>query len=475
MKALIIAADAACPEYVIGKSHLFPTLGKLIESGASGAYSAYAQKGYAGSYSSEQNWASIYTGLTPREHKIKAHKYSMPPKKPRMAEFDGLQPFWRVLNEAGLTVSVWQGDCLDDPVAIGGYVVSGFYAPLFTPTENREAPRTIQTGDESVRRFLLGTPPPRLYPPTLKQLGFTFEQLKAAPELISEVANEANFQPMLDNFSKELEYWFGAMARAQREKPCDVVWWFTPTTDILPHFTLWCDDNPVLIKAYRLLDAHMGAFIAEFTPETVVYLSDHGQQNFKELIKCSDSAVQREAFKASDKAAWLKNGYIAFEALNGGLLFTAHSLKGAFIVSGSGIRHTEISEMRTADIYPTLLEMLGVKIPGGRSGYVADIFDRPLINADRLLCAKSVQYRDIALIQTHEVGVMDVILNELYNGERFSRITVVGEEKYEEIFRNNPRVSDFLPFERFDEKAFAEVYAGFCNETTGAMNHIRVK
>jgi hypothetical protein len=475
MKLLVIAADAAFPDYIIGKKQLFPNLRKLIENGATGEYSAYVQKGYNGSYSSEQNWASIYTGLTPSEHKIETRKYSVPPSKPCMSEFDGLKPFWQMLNNAGLSVGIWQGDCLNDPVAINGYIVSAYYAPIFTPTENREAPRTIQVSDECVLRFLKGNSPPRLYPPTLAQQGLTFEALKSDPALVSRIANEENFRPMLDNFEEELAYWFDAMTRAQREMPVDAVWWFTPTTDILPHFTLWCDDNPVLIRAYQMLDKYIGEYTDEFSPENIVFLSDHGQQNFKELTKCSDNNIRREAFKAHDKVIWLDNGYIAFEALNGGLLFTAHSLKGTFIASGKGIRRTEAKDMRTVDIYPTLLEMLEIQIPEGRSGYVADIFDRRAMNVDRVLKPESTRRKRISLVQTHDMSVTDIIINEIYNGARFAEITVVGEAKYEEIFRNNPRVSDFLPFEQFDATMFEEIYCGFYNETTKLMKHIRVK
>lgn len=470
MKLFVIAADAAIPEYIFNKKHLFPNLCKLIDSGAISAYSAYVQKGYDGSYSSEQNWSSIYTGLTPNEHKLGAHKVT-----PTMNAFNGFQPFWHEANNAGLTVGLWQGDSLDDPVPVNGYVVSGRYTPIFTPSENREAKRTIQVSDERMKTYLSGDPPPRLYPKTLAQHGLTFEQIKLNPSLIDKVANEENFRPMLDNFHDELEYWFGAMKRAQREYPADVIWWFTPTTDILPHFTLWCDDNPVITEAYKMLDDYIGDFIDEFLPENIVFLSDHGQQNFSKLIKCSDPKISREAFKARDQVVTANNGYIAFKALNGGLLFTAHSLKGVFIANGKDICHTEIKEMRTVDIYPTLLEILGVKIPDGRSGYVVDIFDRNVLNSEKLLREKSLRYKKIALIQTHEMSISDIVLNELYYASRFSEITVAGEEKYEEIFRNNPRVSDFVSLECFNADSFDEVYCGFYNETTGLMKHIRIK
>lgn len=474
MKLLVIAADAAIPDYILEKKHLFPNICKMIDTGASSAYSAYVQKGYNGSYSSEQNWSSIYTGLTPSEHNIGAHN-GIQEIMPTMNAFNGLQPFWQEANKAGFSVGMWQGDCLDDPLPVNGYVVSGRYTPIFTPSENREAKRTIQVSDEKIKRYLKGEPPPRLYPKTLKQQGFTFEQLKSNPELIDEIANEKSFQPMLDNFRAELEYWFGAMKRTQREHPVDIIWWFTPTTDILPHFTLWCDDNPVIEKAYRMLDEYLGDFIDEFSPDNTVFLSDHGQQNFSNLIKCSNPEISREAFKARDKVVISKNGYIAFEALNGGLLFTSHSLKGVFIACGKEIRHTEITEMRTVDIYPTLLEILKIKVPKGRSGYVADIFDRNVLNNEMLLKEEKLIYRKIALIQTHEINISDIILNELYYVSRFAEITIVGEAKYEEIFRNNPRVTAFLPFENYSDDLFDEVYCGFYNETTGLIKHIRIK
>ena len=105
-------------------------------------------------------------------------------------------------------------------------------------------------------------------------------------------------------------------------------------------------------------------------PENVIVLSDHGMSNFQELVRTSDERVRREAFAARDEVIWLPNGYIAFEARNGALLFTAHGLKGTFIAAGKDIRHTVLHEMRTLDVYPTLLELLGAAVPAGRAGYV---------------------------------------------------------------------------------------------------------
>jgi len=471
-----MAADAVTPEYIIGKKDLFPNIAKLMQNGATCTYSAYVQKGYNGSYSSRQNWASIYTGLTPYEHGIDYDIKAAKEKSARMQNFDNIKPFWKILNDNGLTVGLWSPLCCNDPVKINGYVVSGKYEPIFSPQEDREANReiTVCEKDKYILKYLKGEPPPRVYPKTLNQQGYTFEQLKQNPELVDKIANEDNFKPLLDNFRDELEYWFNSMSNAQRENPVDVIYLFTPTTDILAHFVLYSDDNPVLIKAYQLLDTYIGSFINEFNPDISIFMSDHGQQNFKYLVNCSNQNIQKEGFENRDKVIWLKNGYIAFEAKNGGLIFTAHSLKGLFIACGKGIKNTELKEMRTIDIYPTILEMFGVKIPEERHGYVMDIFLREIINIDKLLLYKDIIYKNIALIQTHEVSKVDIFINELYIENRFIKLTIIGEAKYEEIFRNNPRVSDFVPIEKINAKDFDEVYCGFFNKATSQMSHIRV-
>ena len=49
-----------------------------------------------------------------------------------------------------------------------------------------------------------------------------------------------------------------------------------------------------------MLDFYVGEFVQEFKPEKTVFMSDHGQLNFKNLIKCADPKLQKEAFAARD-------------------------------------------------------------------------------------------------------------------------------------------------------------------------------
>lgn len=477
MKALIIGADAVEPSIVFANQDKFPNLKKMIEQGVSASYSAYTQKGYHASYSSEQNWASIYTGLPPKEHGITTHWVRGEKRRPQMSDFNLLHPFWQVFNTRGYSVGLWAADNCVNPIAIDGYCVSVKYNMIDTPVDERTALRELEMHpkDKEIQKYLIGEMPPRLYPKTLKQQGYEYTALLNNPDLADQVVQAYHFQDSLPNFKMELDFLFNSMRSAQRNKPVDIMFLYTVTTDLISHCCMCCDDNDVLFETYRLLDKYIGDFVSEFNPEITVFLSDHGQKNFKELVKCSDPDIQREAFAARDEVLWLKNGYIAFEAHNGALLFTYHSLKGTFIASGKGIRHTTADSMRTLDVYPTLLEMLEINIPEKRTGFVADIFNRPLVNKQKLFVSEDLKFKSIALIQTYDISITDIILNELYIEQRFAKITMVGEKRYEEIFRNNPRVSEFVDLKDYNASLFDEVYCGFYNATTNKMCHVKIK
>ena len=475
LKALIVGADGVCPDYIFEHPERYPNLTKLCKTGASASYSAYVQKGYQSSYLSEMNWASIYTGLPPWEHHITV-KAGVGCRMPSIGQFNGLAPFWEQMNLNGLRVGLWAADCCADPTAINGYVIASRYTMLETPAPIRTAPRTLQTceKDRPLLELLPGEPPPRLYPRTLEQQGYTFAQLRQDPELAWRAIEAYHFQDALDNFRAELEYFYQAICTVQRQNPVDVLYFYTPTTDLIGHCTMYCDGCGTLTKAYQLLDEYVGKWMDALQPENVIVLSDHGMSNFQELVRTSDERVRREAFAARDEVIWLPNGYIAFEARNGALLFTAHGLKGTFIAAGKDIRHTVLHEMRTLDVYPTLLELLGAAVPAGRAGYVLDIFNRPLRNQSSLLREADTVYTTAAVLQCVTPNMTDIVLNELYVRHRFQRFIVVGEEKYREIFTHNPRASGFVPYDTFDCRAFDAVYSGIVTEGAGPSGHILV-
>lgn len=477
MKLLMIGADGVCPDYIFEHPEHYPNLTRLIEEGASAAYSAYVQKGYQDSYLSEMNWSSIHTGLAPWEHRIAEKMADGKRQTPHMDCYDGLLPFWEVLNRNGYTVGMWQADCCTEPTEIDGYVVSSSYEMIETPRENRLSERAIQTckKDGWVRDCLKGGPPPRKYPKTLRQQGFDFEELKRDSEKAWRAVEKYHFQDAPGNFREELEYYYQAMVAAQEKHPVDMMYFYTVTTDLIGHCAMYRDQSEVLVEAYKLVDEYVGKWMDAFQPENIIVLSDHGMVNFKELVSHPNPEIQREAFGARDEVLWLKNGYIAFEAHNGALLFTAHGLKGLFIAAGKDVRHCRIDGMRTLDIYPAILELFGVPIPARRSGHVPDLFKKKVVNQGHRMSEHKEKYKSAAIIQTAAPDMTDIVINEIYLHDRFLRLTLVGEERYREIFEHNPRITAFVPYNEFTADDYDEIYCGVLDPASGLKRHVRIK
>jgi len=482
MKALFLFIDAVCPEFVIGQSHLFPNIHKLVQTGATAYFDGYTNQMFHGSYTSEENWASIYTGLTPEQHGLRSKANGeIRIEIPKMSEFTDKMPFWQLLNKNGITVGLWACDMLYPPAEVDGYVVSVERRFKETETNQREflTKLHLHEKDKKLGDVITGELPQRLYPAAIRENGYKWEDFVNNPELAQSYLEQNHFKESLKRFEEELLFHFGNMKNVYRKYPVDVMVFFTPTIDLIGHFSLYDSEYEVLKSAYLILDKHIGSLIEEFCPETVFFISDHGQQNFKDMVKCSDRQTQKEAFKNAEQVVWLPNGNIAFPARNGSILLATHSLKGTFIASGKGIKKTELSDMRTVDIYPTILEMFGIKTPDDRRGFVQDIFEKKYVNENILLKNEKIKYFNLAVIQTHSAYITDIFLNELYMQNRFSKITVIGNRKYREIFISNPRVSVFLSLEDIDLTVelnhFDIVYIGLYNESNGEFYPIKIK
>ncbi len=479
MKLLMVGADAVCPDYIFNYKEHYPHLAKLIDSGVSAGYSAYVQKGYNGSYQSEMNWASIHTGQAPWEHGIQlTYDENGVSIMPEMKKHIGHDPLWTVLNDNHYKCALWQVPCCLSPMDINGYVVSSQYEMLETPRDNRFSDRTIQVSEKDrwILELLPGTPPPRRYPKTLHQQGYDFNELKVDANKAEEAVKNYHFQDSIQNFREELDYYYTAMIRAQEKNPVDFMYFYTPTTDLIGHCSMYCDQSEVLVQAYQILDEYVGKWIDSLQPDNVIVLSDHGMVNFKELVYSRDADITKEAFYARDDVLWLDNGYIAFEAHNGALLFTAHGLKGMFIAAGKDIvAGKQLHDMRTLDIYPTVLELFGVSVPQKRNGFVVDCFNRPIVNQERLWKSEDHTCKQIAVLQTMAPNITDIVVNEIYLHNRFAQITLVGEKRYHEIFEHNPRIAKFVSFEEFDESQFDEVYCGVYDEASGLFTHIKIR
>jgi hypothetical protein len=188
--------------------------------------------------------------------------------------------------------------------------------------------------------------------------------------------------------------------------------------------------------------------------------------------------LQKECFGFADKSIWLKNGSIIAKARNFGLISCIHEMKGCFIASGQNFRKGKIDSMRSIDFYPTLLELLNIKTPLNREGYVLDIFEnKQIINEDKLITKYNHKIKNIAIIQDMEVPEFNRIINEVYLDNRFAIITIFGEEKYKNVFQCNPRVSYYkiiedgiLDMNKLQE--YDKIFLSYRNNKTNELNYI---
>lgn len=459
LKGLIIGADGVMPGFIFKYPKKFPNITKLAESGIAVKHAGQVIRTTNSIYYSESNWATIYTGLEAWEHNITiADGVRL---FPTMDNYDSLKPFWKVLNDNGLSVGLWAAFGCRNPVDIYGYAVSVNFESIEDERENREIQFVLQTApkDRHILERITGGVPSKKYPQTLAQRGLDFEYLKQNPNEALKAVKDYCYEDGIAGFKKELDFFYKAITDTQAYCPVDVLYFFTLATDTLGHFIPHRENEEPLIEAYQILDDFIGRLIDKLKPEITIIMSDHGQDYYNEMVQADDPLLAREAFDSRDRAIWLPNNNIVLKGDNGALLFTTHSLYGLFVAAGEGIGGGSDGEMRIIDIYPTLLEAFGCQVPQGVPGYVQPIFNRSLYNDDKLYPVNHSR-KKAAVFECPTVFMTTNLINEIYIRNRFDDITVVGKPKFTEIYLNNPRVQGFIAEDKYDSGHFDEVYEG---------------
>ncbi|MBN2525064.1 MAG: alkaline phosphatase family protein [Deltaproteobacteria bacterium] len=437
-RVLFLGIDAMMPEVVFDNLHRFANIRRLCATGASCSYDAYTY-----GYGSRDNWLSIYTGLTPKQHGCKNNIMTATGKVPTSRDYAQSRPFWTVLNDFQTSVGMWRGIITSPPADVDGYMLCA--EPKTLPGMNR--PTHISLNTTPAKREILTLiegelrrPP---LPETLAQFGLDWETFKDNVQKYEYIISDDFFEEGVTYFKQETEYFTENMIRMQKAHPQDVLFYYTSIMDLVQHFQVHEQSLERIKRCVDAVDAAIGRFIDEIAPDNIILLSDHGTESFGSLFPGMPVEVQREAFGMRDKAVWLSDGNIAVHAANGSFLMGAHALKGFCLIHGKSVRQTQIQHMRTVDFYPTFLELLGIPVPEGREGFVLDIFEKPLINVSRLIHVPP--FEEIAIIQTNEVAREGDTINAVFLENRFAHITVFGQEKYRNAFLKNGRVSRFEP------------------------------
>ena len=441
MKVLVVGIDALDPRLVLENIELFPNMKEMIDSGVGGAYA-----GYAYGYGSYDNWTTLYTGLDPKEHEVINNKYKGI-KKPTTSDLLDKKPFWEILNkDVGLTVGVFNA-CITYPAtSIQGYMASNDRRSRFSDNieEGDVLTPIFSSKDKHLQKYLKGELGFPERPKSIEKYGYTWEEARENNDIIRDILSSDNYyDDGLHYLEHVLNFLEENMKVLEDKNPVDVMWVYTETLDTLQHFQSYAKNKRIIIEAMQKIDQFIGKVRETLSPENIIVLSDHGISSIASTLKHEDIEIQREAFGWRDSSFWIDNETIVSVARNEGMISGLHELHGTFLASGEGIKNTSLSNMRSVDFYPTLLELCNAKVPEKRKGYVLDILDKKeYVNED--LRYQEQGKKKIALIQNLDVNLFNTVINETFLENRFAELTVYCEKKYESIFNENKRIDELI-------------------------------
>lgn len=437
-KILIIGIDALIPDLVFNNLNRFPTIERLCKSGAYGAYDAYCY-----GYGSHDNWLSLYTGLTPKQHGTRDNLCLSTGGYTLSDDYKHLDPFWTQMNNQGLSVGLWRPIVTSPPQDIDGYMLCAEPQTERVSSKPSHIHLEYHPKMKHLAEQLEGNLIIQPLPNTPDELGYSWDTLRKNTDLSDRVIVDDYYKEGTEYFNDEMEYFERNIIKIQSSHPVDVLFYYTATLDLIQHFQVHEKSKNQILLCIDALDKFVNNLQRSLNPESIILFSDHGTKAFSEFFPNTPIDIQKEAFGLRDKSVWLSNGEIVTEARNGAPLMGVHSLKGTFIGSGPQFKHTKIENMRTVDFYPTLLEMLNIPIPADRTGYIVDILDKEILNSSHVFPVPLPQGPQIAILQTEEVAKLNSTINEVFLDNRFSQLTVIGQEKYRHVFLANPRVANF--------------------------------
>lgn len=480
MKLMIIGIDSMDPRILFSNINKFPNMKKLCEKGAYSAYDTYAY-----GYGSLDNWISLYTGLSPKQHGVIDNQDSNTNMQPNYNNYKDKKPFWKLLNEKNLKVATWKGFLTSPGEKINGYMVTGEINYEFNGSKINYENMGLKFHEEDEHIYHkcikddIGYPIPPRKP---SDYGLTWERLFEENYLADKILEKDNYYE--DGYlylKKELNYYKKNIINTQIHYPTDILFYYVQTLDLIQHFQSYDTNKRIIIESMKLLDKFIGDLMNEINPENIIVISDHGISSFRDVLNSNDINIQKEAFGWREQSIWLRNGEIITKARNGGLLNGFHDIKGTFIISGKGIKKKNIEEMRTLDFYPTLLELFDIEVPEGRDGYILDIFNkRNFKNKNRLLNSEAIKYREVAIIQNLGVPEFNSVINEVFLDNRFCEITLFCEAKYKSIFESNTRLNSVIDIRDVEintefHKKFDSVFIGYQNDSTKEVSYIKLR
>jgi predicted AlkP superfamily phosphohydrolase/phosphomutase len=254
-KTLLVGLDAACWEYLdpLLRANRLPNLARLIGKGTHGKLRSCMPP------ITPAAWSSLATGVNPGKHGIfewvqrKASAYQFDPVTSRQRIGT---PVWTRLNQAGIRTGVINIPLTYPVKAVDGFMVCGFSAPA--SAQDLTYPQDVLSEIEAkfghyrpdVEKPQEGHSSPQAYQAEREH---QFRLVRIATYL----ANRRQVQALIINLM------------------------------LLDHANHTMPDMEIVEQAIIDSDFHLGLLLAEFSPDNVLLISDHGSRRVRGVFLLS--------------------------------------------------------------------------------------------------------------------------------------------------------------------------------------------
>jgi len=357
LKLLIFGIDAADPEIILNHRDSLPNLDKLCSQGAYGRVQSL--------FYSCDIWTSFYTGLSPDKHGVQYLRLSNP-KSNQPVGLKAPVYLWNQLNQRSLSFGMIEGLFTYPAPAVDGFFWSG-------------KPRSGEdyTFPASLKDFITEGYPKDLLPRPISTYGISEPFASAPVDKLQKILERNYFAEYPAHLTRKLGWYRQTIQRLYNSYPVKVMFYYTTDIDLFGHFTQHPACLPVTLQTYQALDRFIGEVIEDCQPESVLFISDHGMQPTAKVF----DPKERASIMVGDYRGWeriLPDGTYVTPWPNQGLQSLAtgvHSDTGFYSFRGPQLKRDFYQDISYLQVYPAILNALGVTIPAHVETTLPDIFE----------------------------------------------------------------------------------------------------
>ncbi len=354
MKLLIFGIDAADPDIILNNRDILPNLDKLCRLGSYGRVQSLV-------YSCDI-WTSFYTGLKPEKHGVQYLRLSNPLAN-RPVNLTAPYYLWNTLNQQSLSFGMIEGLFTYPAPVVDGFFWSG-------------KPRLGDnyTYPAALKKLITEGYPKDLLPPPISAYGIKEPFASAPVEKLQKILRQNYFAEYPEHLARKLSWYRKKIRQLYELYPVKVLFYYTTDLDLFGHFTQHPACLPTILRTYQVLDRFLGEVMGDCNPESVLFLSDHGMQPTAKVFDPKNPAsVMVGDYQGCVRI--LPDGTYVTPWTNQSLATGVHSDIGFYAFCGPQLKDNFYSDINYLQVYPAILQALGLIVPAHVKTNLPDIFE----------------------------------------------------------------------------------------------------